>query len=430
MKKNLRIAIIGAGISGLTAAHTLKKAGYDNIVIFEARDRVGGKVRTVKKDGFFYEMGGVFIQGDFKTIKSLFKAYEWSLTRKQALRTAIWENDRQSTNFSYARKKFGMYKTLKDFFRLSILLAKNKNLAQSDYLDTDSSMYRNFIDLAEDSDMQAVPFASAPFITGMGFGYVDSTPALYHLKLMKRCIGFAIGLELNSNIGMRVPVTYYAQNGYQMFMEKMSGDFDVRLNSKVQKIDRQCNGSGIKISTAEGNEIFDRLIISSPPFDTKKILDMSEEETRLHEKARNLFFRCTLFYGRDLPENKMFFFPNAAKTGRYGYPTCVVNFHPENNIFNGYQLHDGSLSAGQLDNLLHQTVRTMCGTLEDVVSQETFTYFTHYSEKDLHHLRPYERFTDLQGRNGVYFVGGALSGESVDDSARYAQRLIMEHFRK
>src|SRR5688500_20260401 len=38
-----RAVIIGAGFSGLAAAHELSKAGYD-VTVVEARNRVGGRV--------------------------------------------------------------------------------------------------------------------------------------------------------------------------------------------------------------------------------------------------------------------------------------------------------------------------------------------------------------------------------------------------
>ncbi|MEH7109248.1 FAD-dependent oxidoreductase, partial [Bacillus sp. JJ1764] len=41
--KNDKIAIIGAGISGVAAAFQLKKKGYRHITLFEKNDRVGGK---------------------------------------------------------------------------------------------------------------------------------------------------------------------------------------------------------------------------------------------------------------------------------------------------------------------------------------------------------------------------------------------------
>jgi|GEM_PF-5634113 len=46
---NPSIAIIGAGVSGLYAASLLIEKGYD-VTVFEARDRIGGRV--LNHDGF------------------------------------------------------------------------------------------------------------------------------------------------------------------------------------------------------------------------------------------------------------------------------------------------------------------------------------------------------------------------------------------
>ncbi|MGJ8671971.1 protoporphyrinogen oxidase [Rubritalea sp.] len=50
------VAIIGAGITGLSAAYYLQQAGH-SAVIFEKSDRVGGIIQTSKKDGYLYEHG-------------------------------------------------------------------------------------------------------------------------------------------------------------------------------------------------------------------------------------------------------------------------------------------------------------------------------------------------------------------------------------
>jgi len=42
----LRIAIIGAGPAGLSAAMNLEKAGYSNYTILEKSDHVGGKCHS------------------------------------------------------------------------------------------------------------------------------------------------------------------------------------------------------------------------------------------------------------------------------------------------------------------------------------------------------------------------------------------------
>ena len=52
------VAVLGAGLAGLSAARDLKRSGADVIVI-EARDRVGGRVEAVTlPDGRVVQAGG------------------------------------------------------------------------------------------------------------------------------------------------------------------------------------------------------------------------------------------------------------------------------------------------------------------------------------------------------------------------------------
>ena len=48
----VKTVIIGAGISGIAAGLNLLKNGYNNFVIFEALERIGGRVCT-QTDGSF-----------------------------------------------------------------------------------------------------------------------------------------------------------------------------------------------------------------------------------------------------------------------------------------------------------------------------------------------------------------------------------------
>lgn len=58
----MRVAIIGGGMAGLSAAHEVLRLGHDPVV-FEAAARAGGKVGTVREHGWLTEDGPNFLAG-------------------------------------------------------------------------------------------------------------------------------------------------------------------------------------------------------------------------------------------------------------------------------------------------------------------------------------------------------------------------------
>lgn len=92
-----KTVILGAGITGLTTAYRMKKAGRDFILI-EKSDRVGGQIKSVVKDGFVYETGPTTSSISEPEIMEMFKDLEGlcelEIANSAANRRLIWKNGR------------------------------------------------------------------------------------------------------------------------------------------------------------------------------------------------------------------------------------------------------------------------------------------------------------------------------------------------
>jgi putrescine oxidase len=61
--EHIDVVVIGAGATGLSAAHALQRAGR-SVVVLESRDRVGGRLWTDEVDGVDLELGGQWVSPD------------------------------------------------------------------------------------------------------------------------------------------------------------------------------------------------------------------------------------------------------------------------------------------------------------------------------------------------------------------------------
>lgn len=58
------IVIVGAGLSGLSAASKLIENGYENVLILEAENRIGGRVLSSSFAGGVVDLGAQFVHGE------------------------------------------------------------------------------------------------------------------------------------------------------------------------------------------------------------------------------------------------------------------------------------------------------------------------------------------------------------------------------
>lgn len=90
------IVIIGAGLTGLTTAFHLKRAGR-NVQVLECKDRVGGQIRTYCENGFTFESGPNTGVISYPEVAELFSALspacQLETAREESRRRLIWKGN-------------------------------------------------------------------------------------------------------------------------------------------------------------------------------------------------------------------------------------------------------------------------------------------------------------------------------------------------
>lgn len=94
------VVVVGAGLSGLSAARALERAGL-RVIVLEARDRVGGRTESVKLgNGAFGDLGAAFVGERQQRLLGLVKEFGLSLFPYYGAGQKITEVDGQIVRYS------------------------------------------------------------------------------------------------------------------------------------------------------------------------------------------------------------------------------------------------------------------------------------------------------------------------------------------
>ena len=311
----MRIAIIGSGISGLSAAYFLGK--NHEVTIFEKSDRLGGHTHThqleletpIKVDSGFI----VLNDKNYKNLMEFFKEieidlYETEMSFSVNSKFLIW-NSKEFFNFSFL-KNLKKIKLLIDIMKFNYLA---KNFKNKESIGKWLKTY-NFSNLFIESYL--LPMTSAIWSS------TSEGIAKYPAESLNGFLNNHGLLNLYDR-----PQWYSVLGGSNTYVEKLLDlkIFDVKLNSKV-KINRSDNK--IFISNKGKSEEYDLLIMANHPNQIEECIeDLSEKEKQATDSIKyqkNL----TILHGDEslMPKDKNQWCSwNVYKDENYEYVTYWMN---------------------------------------------------------------------------------------------------------
>lgn len=278
-----RVAIIGAGITGLSAAHYLKKNDPNiEIDILEKQNRVGGKIKTYQKNGYTIELGPESYLGR-KTIMT-------ELANELGLEEDLVTNQ-TGQSYIYSHNKLypipggsilGVPTELKPFLKTNLISPVGKLRAGLDYflpvkqMHTDISIGHFFRQRLGNEVLENLIEPLMAGIYGANIDRLSLKSTFPHFKEQEEREGSLIkgmiAQKAKSNAGKKITVKPKGQfkqfrSGLESFVNALKEDLlakgvNIKLNADVQNMYQENNQSFIDVNSTK--EVYDGVIITTP----------------------------------------------------------------------------------------------------------------------------------------------------------------------
>jgi hypothetical protein len=402
-----KVAVIGAGISGLTAAYELLLLGYE-VTIFEREDRVGGKIRSEEVDGYAFDIGAVVVPSSnshYLNVKELLGTLEVDDCRK-VLSYEVIQYSKERLNLCYPKLKALLTKYLTNVGYHNVISEPGVTSLPL---------------LLERNDLSA-PSVEGIVYTVCGYGYLDddSIPAIHFLRFI-------------TESGLFSNLTYFPK-GFQQLTDALanyliSKGVNVHLSSNITKIVRAESAVEIQLSDSSSSQIFSHLVVSCPSEKIASLLsNPSESEVKLMKAIQYLDYCSFLIEFNYLPSKTHLF--AAHKDAPVGHFVDVIIQHPNIpiGIFQLYKTNEMTLESLVAD--IELDMKRLFGDNIHIVkvhSMHQWDYMPHYS---IEHTKEgyYELFESIQGENNTFYCGGLFNLELVEACISFSRDLVRRFF--
>lgn len=431
------VAVLGAGVTGLTAARSLQAAGH-TVAVFEAGARIGGYMATDAADGWRVETGPNTIAADAKTLEALTalgvadrlveasaaSAKRFLVKDGKPLALAMGPGIFASPLFS-ARAKFSIFG---EPFR------KKRDPAAGDESVADFVRRR----LGDEWLARAV----GPFISGVYAGDPERLSLRWALPRMfelEQTYGSLIKAALKlGSVGAKK--LYSTATGLGGLADGLAAGLDVRVGTAVTAVAPA--GAGWRVTTGGTGETYDAVISTLGSQGTAALFGALDPElaAALRKIAQPPVWVVHHGYRREAVEHALDGFgmliPRVEGLLTLGtlFPSAMFpDRAPEGHVllssFLGGRLHEnlGNLPAGEIERTVFDEHRALLGIHEPPVFLRSILWKNAITQYEIGHGKVAELWAAAEARHPTLllrgnFIGGVALGDRVQAGVAAAHR--------
>lgn len=250
----VKIAIVGAGMAGLHAGYILKKKGLgNNITIYEASGRTGGRMYTEKLNGNkgTTELGGEFVDSDHKDILKLAKEFGVTILDRE-------KDTLEGELFFMGSKPFKQIDAIRAFGLIREKIAGDVGTAGPLFQKLDHTTMKEYIDgLQTDAWFKKV--LEVAYIGEYGLELEEQSSLSFTELVGKQKKGFMMFGESDER--------YKLLGGNQQLCDRLADNLKdkILLNHKLTAVKN--TGSGFTLQfEGEKEEVMADIVIMTLPF--------------------------------------------------------------------------------------------------------------------------------------------------------------------
>lgn len=273
---NKTIAVIGAGIAGLTAAYYLQKFGY-TVTVYEESNRVGGRMTTDRIKDCVIDRGAQFLSADYPTLMPLLDELGMS---HELVETSKWmgivrnHKIRKISAAHFLSPLTSGYLNLKEAFQFLVRMkrwqARINSLPLDNYAawaDFDDEYANTFIE--REFSENILEYVIEPQMQGFHYQTPEEASKIHALMLLSYMQ--KKGKVLNLCHGM------------DSLPEKLATLLNVKCNCSILSLKAEADGR-IALESNSGTFYADRAILAVPATKGKSIFTFANElESKLLE---------------------------------------------------------------------------------------------------------------------------------------------------